>query len=289
MTKDLLYDIFSKKGGLKLSTNVCHFIPYHKDYHSIHTINFVFETMPQQYSPPKSKAVYMVHYVKSGNGYLHFSGESMPLSAGDVFFTFPGVPFSIESSDNFSYMYISFLGSRANMIMEKIKISRFNFIFKGCEKLCDFWQQGLNIKPELSDLMSESILLYTFSFIGKKVLTFDDEIKSKDNVALIIKKYVDDNFADCDLSLDSISRNLSYNKKYISTIFKKHMGLGLSEYLNIIRIQHACTLIRQGFTFVLDIANFCGYSDSQYFSKVFKQKMGICPSGYIKSKTKHPS
>ena len=73
--------------------NICCFIPYHKDYQSIHTINLVLETKPLIYNSFKAEAVYKVHYVCGGNGILHTLGTNHPLSAGDVFFTFPGTPF----------------------------------------------------------------------------------------------------------------------------------------------------------------------------------------------------
>ena len=109
-----------------MDNNICHFIPYHKDYHSIHTINFVLETKQQPYSLLKSQAVYKIHFVCGGKGNLHIPGKILSLSKGDIFFTFPGTPFCIETVEDFSYMYISFLGSRANMIMNKLKISAHN-------------------------------------------------------------------------------------------------------------------------------------------------------------------
>lgn len=45
-------------------------------------------------------------------------------------------------------------------------------------------------------------------------------------------------------------------------------------------------MARQGFTSVNDIAARCGYTDPQYFSRVFKSKMGIAPGMYIKAMKK---
>lgn len=266
--------------------NICHFIPYHEDYHSIHTINFVFETKPQIFSSLKSESVYKMHYVVSGNGFVHTRGKTQSICAGDVFFTFPSEPFCIESCDDFSYMYISFIGSRANMIMEKLKISPSKFLFKECSRLCDFWKNGLDTNTELTDLISESILLYSFSFLGSRTISFDNKNKSNSNAAMLIKKYIDDNFRNMEISLDSISKELLYNKKYISTIFKKNFGIGVVEYLNTIRIQYSCSLFEQGFTSVSDISLCCGYADPQYFSKVFKRKMGMYPKAYIQANKK---
>ncbi len=263
--------------------NKCLFIPYHKDYHSIHTINLVFETKPQSYSTLKSEAVYKMYYVCSGTGYLHTPGQIQPLSAGDVFFTFPATPFCLESVENFTYMYISFLGTRGNMIMEKLGISGSHFLFHDCGEIYAFWETGLLANPELTDLMSESILLYTFTFLGNRILSLQNTKNKSDDTVSVIKKYIDDNFSNVAFSLEDMSDQLQYNKKYLSAVFKRKMNVGIIEYLNTIRIQHACTMVQQGFTSVNDIALRCGYSDPQYFSKLFKSKMGMSPAAYIKT------
>ena len=261
--------------------NICHFIPYHKDYQSIHTINFVLETKKQTNTSFKSEAVYKVHYVYTGNGFLHTIGNIQPVAEGDVFFTFPGHPFYIESQEDFSYMYISFLGTRANMIMEKLKISHTENYFPKCNDICDFWQNAFNINQDLSDLISESILLYTFAFIGNKKKEFNENHKKIEETFFVTKKYIDDNFTNSALSLNSISDELMYNSKYISGLFKKKMGIGINEYINAIRIQHACTIMRQGFSSVKEISSMSGYKDALYFSKVFKKRMGVSPKQYI--------
>lgn len=97
------------------------------------------------------------------------------------------------------------------------------------------------------DLMSEAVLLYTFSFLGDRLLHETGEPKQLNSIHLI-KKYLDDHYTAHNFSLETMSRNLSYNPKYISYIFKKHFGIGIIEYLNTIRIQNACTMIEQGFS-----------------------------------------
>lgn len=275
-----------------MKQNICRFIPFHKDTYSIHTINFVLETKSQQYDRLKSESVYKMYYVCTGQGYIHTLGKITPLTQGDVFFTFPATSFAIESKENFTYMYISFVGLRGNMIMESLNIRSNNFLFHNADELQDFWEKGILESSKVMELISESVLLYTFSFLGNRLLPDNNEPKQQHNVNLI-KKYIDDHFTDHDFSLDNMSRELSYNKKYISYVFKKHFGIGIIEYLNTVRIQNACAMIEQGFTSVTDIADRCGYSDAQYFSKIFKAKMSIVPTQHIynvqKAKNKEES
>lgn len=262
--------------------NICHFIPYRNDYNSLHTINFVLETETIQYSGIKPCCVYRVYYIKDGTGKLHTHGKVIPLKKNDVFIVFPDFAHSIESEDNFSFMYISFLGSRANMILDKLKITTANFFFENCSEILKFCEYGINTAGENSDWIAESVLLFTFSCLSQTLFPSETRKKEKNNVPFIIKKFIDDNFSDSNLSLAHISSNISYSPKYISGIFKKEFKIGINEYINALRIQHACTLMNQGFTSITDISAQCGFEDPQYFSKVFKAKMEIPPKEYLR-------
>ena len=123
------------------------------------------------------------------------------------------------------------------------------------------------------------------AFFGKdKKKSFGcEEVRLTKEFLADIQKYIDDNFFNQKLSLEMISKSLSYSPKYISSVFKKKFNVGITEYLNTIRIQNACTLMKQGFTSISDVSNQCGFADAQYFSKVFKQRTGLSPKAYIKS------
>jgi len=266
--------------------NVCFFMPDHRNYPAIHTVNFVRETKFQPFTSLKTQGLYKVHFVCKGTGKLHLPGTIIPLEKYDIFFTFPDMPHCIESDEDFLFTYVSFLGARSNMIFEQLKISRNNFLFNNCQEPCKFCENNIHTNPEFADLAAESILLYTFSFLGNRLLAQDSKSDYKSNIALVIKKHIDDNFSDPFLSLNSISTELSYNSKYLSTAFKKAFSMGINEYINTLRFQHARTLMQQGFTSISDISFQCGFKDAQYFSKVFKRKSGLSPKEYIASFTK---
>ena len=70
---------------------------------------------------------------------------------------------------------------------------------------------------------------------------------------------------------------------HFSRMFKKETGFGFCEYINILRLQKAETLISQSSTpSVTQIAAECGFADSNYFSVKFKKMYGTSPKSMMK-------
>lgn len=265
--------------------NICRFISVQSSPDPVQTINFVYETKNLTLDGPVTEALHKLCIVAEGEGEICHGAVKMKLSKNDIFFIMPATPYTISASDDFAYMYISFMGIRANIIMDRLGINRRNFVFRDYDETAEMWKKGLEYKSELTDLISEGLLIQTFAAIGNRILFAKEEKNMPEgNIIPAVKKYIDTNFSDAGLSLEKVAEEFSYNKNYISTAFKRTFGMGMREYLNIVRINNACVLMEQGYSSVEDIAYLCGYNDSLYFSKVFKKRMGISPKQYMKKR-----
>lgn len=260
-----------------MEKNICRFLP-NMQREDINILNFVYETKQRPYIGMDFETVYKMHIVVRGTGKLHISQGVYDLNDGDVFFTHPAMLYAIESVKDFEYMYISCLGLRMNRLMDNLRISSERCIFKNQTELKPIWENSIIDNKSILNLRCEGILLYSFSILGEKTI---EEQKGNNNAVMKIKEYIEENFSDNSLSLETISNECSYNKKYISRIFKQKFGIGISQYITRIRIQYACTLMERGFTSVSDIAFQSGFSEPMYFSKVFKKIMGVSPKEHI--------
>ena len=263
--------------------NVCKFIPMHTIPDTVQTVNFVVEKTDVE-RVEKISSLYRVNYVVSGTGTVTLNGVEKSVTAGDVFFVFPATSYKISGSVDFVYSYISFLGLRANLLIERLGITKQNFCYENFSELDLVWQNAVNISSDFSDLASESVLLYTLAVLGDKNKKGEKESVTGEKF-LYVKKYVDDNFSDAELNLSKIAKEFCYNKSYLSTSFKKEYKIGLVEYLTLVRINHACALMDSGYRGISDIANLCGFRDSMYFSKVFKERIGYAPREYIQKRS----
>lgn len=77
--------------------------------------------------------------------------------------------------------------------------------------------------------------------------------------------------------LDAIIEGFNYDRKYLCRVFKKNMGITMTEYLNRIRLDYALSMIQNTDKNILTIAQDLGFSSISYFNVSFKKRYGISP------------
>lgn len=255
--------------------NICKYVT-EGTQSSLSTINFVFEKNNVNNGQTLVRSSNCVNLCCTGRAVLNVDGRNHDITPGTLFFTFIGEPSELTGDDSFEYMYISFKGTKSEELFERFGINISNRIFSGCEGLLPFWQSALGKADSKNlDLLSESVLLYTFSQMSQC------EKNSEQYLIGSIIKHIEDCFSDNRLSLASTAQTLGYNPKYISRIFSKNVGITFSEYLKNTRIKHAVFLMENGVTAIKNVALLSGYSDPLYFSNVFKSSLGLSPSEYL--------
>ncbi len=103
--------------------------------------------------------------------------------------------------------------------------------------------------------------------------------EQSDSVISRAKAYIDENFAR-DLSLDEVSRIVDISPYYFSKLFKEKSGENFIEYLTRVRIAHAKELLKNPELSIKEICLMSGYSDPNYFSRIFKKQEDATPSEY---------
>lgn len=266
-----------------LNQNICKFLPKFDNYNFFNIINLVYETKCKSTSNKHTQATHRIYLVTQGEGVFHNDRGSEPLRRGDILVMPPAKMLAIDNVNRLRYIYISYLGVRANLLAEDYKIDACGAVFHGYERLIPMWQSAFDTQREvtkITNLFCESIVLYTFAEIGRELFAANMP-KSPDSAAERIKDLIDERFTESDLNLESIADALCYHPKYVSSVFSKAFNVRIGDYIRTLRIQHACTLMEQGLTSLKNISVLCGYEDSLYFSSVFKKQMGLSPKEHI--------
>lgn len=100
--------------------------------------------------------------------------------------------------------------------------------------------------------------------------------REREDVVEKIKEYIERNYGDT-LSVSWLADKYGLNVSYLSTLFKERTGINLVSYIEGIRMEKAKELLKGRQWSVTDIAIHTGYTNSNYFSKVFKKYTGISP------------
>ncbi len=267
-----------------MSESICRFIPKNEGRNDLQIIHFVYETEHKKLKQPFIRPFYYIYLITEGSATLQILGKTFSLSAGDIFFTCPGVQYEITSSSELRYLYISFVGSSVKLQFENLGMKQSEPVYRGLESITDFWFSAISrVNQKNAAIISESVLLYTLSLLACNVEPSDKKSTESTRFDMILN-YVNENYRDSALTLCKVADIFSYTEKYVSSLFKKHMETGFNKYVNSRRIDHALHLIDKGCQSVRAIASECGFSDALYFSKVFKKKTGITPTEMIQNK-----
>ena len=119
---------------------------------------------------------------------------------------------------------------------------------------------------------------YLTSVIGETVDLRENVPKYTNRILLkAARNYIDNNFGDEAMSLNTVADSVNLSPNYFSTIFSQEMGQTFIEYLTYVRMKKAKELLRSSSMKTSEIAFAVGYKDAHYFSYLFKKTQNCTP------------
>jgi AraC family L-rhamnose operon transcriptional activator RhaR len=85
------------------------------------------------------------------------------------------------------------------------------------------------------------------------------------------------------LSVDDLAGIAGVSSGYLGELFKSKTGESIHRYLMCVRVERAREMIEHSDRSFTEIALDCGFEDSSYFARVFRQIMGVSPRTFRKS------
>lgn len=85
------------------------------------------------------------------------------------------------------------------------------------------------------------------------------------------------------LTLQEIAASTNLSISHFSKIFKNRTGYSPIEYLNHLKIQEACFMLKFSSLRISEISFELGFEDQYYFSRLFKEHMELSPLNYKKA------
>lgn len=101
-------------------------------------------------------------------------------------------------------------------------------------------------------------------------------------------EYIQDHLADQGLTMETLAGALNVSSGYLSKCFKVQVGVTPYQYIDALRMQRACQLLRGTSLRISGILQACGYVDKTNFMRKFKRQYGMTPIEYRQANSDCP-
>ncbi|MCQ6563136.1 response regulator [Paenibacillus mendelii] len=120
-----------------------------------------------------------------------------------------------------------------------------------------------------------------FAVMAAHIFEHKGETKEpgKYNITLWLNDYIEKHLAE-DLSLARLADAVHLNPVYLSRLYIQATGIGISDYVNMCRLEKSKDLLKNTHYKIYEIAGMVGYDSVLSFIRFFKKQMNMTPQGY---------
>lgn len=229
------------------------------------------------------------------------NGEQHFIKRGDVFGVGSTMPHAFSECNNFRICNIMFRpesffqpfsdlkhcpGFHALFVLEPNLIKERGFKSRLRLNIDDFEKAERLIDCTIKEYQScqpgfvSTVTAYFIQLVSFLIRRYDDNIES-DRVATFAKAvaFIERNFTE-KISIEEIALKAGLSVRHFQRQFKSTYFITPKEYILILRMQKAMTLLSQTKESITEVAYKCGYQDSSLFARRFKDHTGISPRKY---------
>jgi AraC-like DNA-binding protein len=245
-------------------------------------------------------------YICGGAGEIHIDNQAYVCQKGDLFYWGPDVPYAVhrdaENPLTVMNVHFDFTQShrqkrfmppapflpqfRADHITEKVRLSDaplFNSPFRlpACfqserpllQMVEEYRLQKLFSGPALNGM-----LLGLLVSVYRQLAHQGESARQHRELVEVIMDYIHSNL-NLPLTNQALADRFSFHPNYLNRLFVRHTGTPLHRYILNTKADKAVELLHSTAMPVTEIAQTLGFCDLSHFSKFFKERYGISPSG----------
>ena len=237
------------------------------------------------YAPFKSRSFrHDYSFVNVKKGTLNFELDNMKISLnGGEFIIIPpetAVKFG-SSSSLLNYFWLQFTGTQAENLIKSTHLS-----------VKTIYREAMSDETEniITDIFNEFIIRDEFFYVKTAAMLTEffvlmsRNIHTQNKAPLKSLEYIHKNY-DKKLSVSMLAKKEHISVSHYRALFKERLGISPIEYITNLRLNMACHYLIDTVYSIAEISQKTGYSDPLYFSRIFKEKIGVTASEYRKRKS----
>jgi len=238
--------------------------------------NFYFEQVASHVS---------FHLITAGSGIFDADGKKYSAAPGDLFIFRPGMYIKYYDKPESPWRYIWFVleGRDIEWTFDSTGIKKhLPFISTVSGEFRSFTRNLLaEFKKENMPAVYPAGSAWQCIEILHKSISSEKTEKQKPDLAQICKSIIDSQ-KESFIGVDELAAKLKVDRATIFRSFKKSYAVSPKDYIDSVRIEKACRLLKHSSSPIKEIAWLAGFSGHDYFSAVFRKKFGISPSEWRK-------
>lgn len=218
-----------------------------------------------------------IMFVTDGTMYVTVDKNEYPLKKGDAIFVFPNQVHSLrsEKSEHITFVFSPLLVN-AYFVGIKDKVPK-----------DPVFTPDKYVTKALYSISSDSPLILKKGVLYTVCAAFDKDREYiqpsyRSHQFFEIFSYIENNYTK-ECSLHEAAKQIGLNYSYISRDFKRLVGMNFNEYVNLMRLNLACHLLKNTDNSIMECSLESGFGSTHSFNRNFKAQYGVTPYKYRKS------
>lgn len=259
--------------------------------HNIHLPNKIYPEIDHpdeyyfKYEKGRHLEEYQIIYISKGEGIFESNGEpSQKIYPGSILLLFPGIwhRFRPDAKSGWEEYWVGFNGAYAQYLLEQKCFNPKSPVIQ-----LGYNQEFLNIFSNLIDTIeSKNHLVHglaSFHLINLLGITYASVLTNNSNLShkeRIIRRMQHEIHEGWNKNIDfkKLADNFDVSYSWFRKSFKEVFNTSPNQYSLMLKLRNAAKMIEDSNFPISKVAFDCGFNSEFYFSKIFKQKMGLNPS-----------
>ena len=224
-----------------------------------------------------------IYYLEEGVCNYLIEDKLFEMLKGDVVF----IPKGIIHKTTYEDVHSRLLINCSEHYLKGTELKK-AFVYRNKEYSEEIYSILKNIEKEylhadsFSDRLIEGYMQQLLAIVNRTTNEFENK-RLQNKYALKVLDYLKKNYTG-EITLSLLAERFSVSQEHLSRVFKKETGLGFNEYLSLLRLKKAESILKldTGMT-ISEVAFACGFNDSNYFCEKFKTVYGMPPKKFQKS------
>ena len=229
---------------------------------------------------PEKSSVYVLEYVVSGKGHVHYGEKYFSPEAGDVYFLQPNAAMEYYSDrkDPWQKVWFNLDGPLMQALCDAYNL-RGLIYYPGCPLQEEFFQTLETVRSRQSDSYSRFTLQIHDILLKLHQWKNRHQELHKSLEAVKMRDYIATHYQE-KLSIQILARLIGRSPSQVQRIFRRDWGESPCSYWQKQRIFFACQYLENSDQSIKSLAQMLGFADEFYFSNWFKKQTGSSPLLY---------